>query len=221
MKGSIGIGTLIVFIAMVLVAAVAASVLIQTSSYLQQKAMLTGRTTTEEVSTGLKVVAVYGAIDQIKNAIIKLAIVIEPNAGSAPLDLKATKLMLSNSTVQAELRYDEDCYNNSIEYRDIFDDNYNVWPLSGDPTKLSCAANATITSFGIIVLQDSDGSVRRDSPIINRGDRVALTVNTSGLFNGIGPRTHVTGFVRPEFGAPGVIDFVTPVLYTETRMQLQ
>ena len=219
MRGAIGIGTLIVFIAMVLVAAVAASVLIQTSSFLQQKAMLTGRTTTEEVSTGLKVVAVYGAIDQSANAIIKLAIIIEPNAGSAPLDLKATKLTLSNSTAQAELRYNESCYNNTIEYKDLFDDSYNIWPKFGTTTQ-SCY-NVSITTFGIAVLQDSDGSVRQDSPVINRGDRVALTVNTRDLFGGIGPRTHVTGFVRPEFGAPGVIDFVTPVLYTETRMQLQ
>ncbi len=221
MKGAIGIGTLIIFIAMVLVAAVAASVLIQTSSYLQQKAMLTGRTTTEEVSTGLKVVAIYGAIDRAQNQIIKLAVVIEPNAGSAPLDLGTTKLTISNSTTQAELKYDNDCYNDSIEYKDIFDDNYNVWPKFGNTSTLSCAANATETSYGILVLQDADGSVRQDSPIINRGDRVALTVNVRDLFGGIGPRTHVTGFVRPEFGAPGVIDFVTPVLYTETRMQLQ
>ncbi len=56
--GDMGIGAMIVFIAMVLVAGIAASVLIQTANRLEIQAMTTGQETIGEVSTGLGVTAI-------------------------------------------------------------------------------------------------------------------------------------------------------------------
>jgi len=52
-KGEMGIGTMILFIAMVLVAAIAAALLITTASQLNQRAQETGSIAEQEVSTGM------------------------------------------------------------------------------------------------------------------------------------------------------------------------
>ena len=50
-KAEMGVGTLIIFIALLLVAAVAAGVLIQTAGSLQEKALSTGTQAKSQIST--------------------------------------------------------------------------------------------------------------------------------------------------------------------------
>jgi len=89
-RGSQGIGTLIIFIALILVAAVAAGVLIQTASSLQSKSLDVGRQSQEKITTDIDIVQVF-ANDTSDNVINKsndtLTLVVRLGSGSSPIKL--------------------------------------------------------------------------------------------------------------------------------------
>ncbi|AIJ05859.1 flagellin 3 [Methanocaldococcus bathoardescens] len=205
-KGAMGIGTLIIFIAMVLVAAVAAAVLINTSGFLQQKAMATGKESTEQVASGLMCIGVTGHYDGT-NGIDRIAIYVTPNAGSAPIDLKEAKLFLTYDGESHTLTYNGTT-TQTLGVSDIFGTSVGDW------------SNATAKGYVVGVIQDADGSL--DDGVINKGDIAVLLVNVSQVFGKeIPTRAEVSGQYQPEFGAPAVIQFTTPAAYTNTIIELQ
>ena len=223
-KGAIGIEILIVFIAIVLVAAVSAAVLIQTVGFLQQKATATGRETTKEVASGIRVTKILGYDPTAPGGTIeKLAIYIEPNTGGQAIDLSNLIVTISAEGKAATFNYYSGSFADltSSGVTSIFDDA----AIGG--TNTTPWANLTKASgvpFGILVLQDEDGSVTGNSatPTLNTGDKVVLIINVTDVWgSGFGNRVPVTGEVRPEFGAPGIIEFTTPPAYTEKVVELQ
>ena len=204
--GSIGIGAMIVFIAMVLVAGIAASVLIQTSTTLESQALATGQETTAEVSSGLDVVDIFGK--KVGTTLNWIVITIRPRAGSSDIDLAQTVVEISDSSTKNFLTYDDSTYEDSV---DIDGDLFAYDHFTADNTH-----------FSIIVLEDADGSCDSEtSAVINSGDYVMLGVNTSSCFTGLSVREDIWGLVLPEEGAPGVINFQCPPSFTDTIIELQ
>jgi flagellin FlaB len=201
---------MIIFIAMVLVAGIAASVLIQTSSRLESQAMTTGSDTMEEVAGGMSVEDVSGHVTTDMDL---LAITIRVRAGSPDIDLNHTIIELCDGSTRVLLSYDY-----------AADEHFNA-TVDADGKLFNTGNISTLTNeeFGIIVLEDQDSSISRFNPVLNRGDKVVLTVDAQACFgsNGIPERTNVFGRVIPEIGSPGIISFTTPASYSLTVYDLQ
>ena len=208
-KSAIGIGAMIVFIAMVLVASIAASVLIQTSTQLETQTANTGEQTTSEVATGIAIFDVEGHVNVTSQRIDKFAIVIRPRAGSNNIDLSMSLLEISDSNNKYILTYDSN--------------NYEYTPAIGGIFSTDAFTSLTADDFGIIELKDTDNSSTVSNPVINHGDKLIITVNTSTTFGtgGISSNINIWGRMIPENGASGIIKFRTPASLSEEIYVLQ
>jgi flagellin-like protein len=104
-RGQVGIGTLIIFIALVLVAAVAAGVLVQTSGLLQSQAESTGEDAQSEVGNQISVVGATGSVDTGNNVVDQVDLVVKKSAGSDPIDLEEATIEYTSANASATLTH--------------------------------------------------------------------------------------------------------------------
>ena len=219
---SVGVGTLILFIAMVLVAAVASSILVQTSNSLQIQAQRTGKETTAEVSSGLKVLDICGEYGtrvingNSHSGIHNMTITITPRAGSKDIDLSETLLIITNGTTEYVLRTNSTIpvFANESDGASIFE------KTTQDHPQCSTVFDLPSSEFGIFIVTDYDNTCSPTMPAINKGDKIMLTINLTALFNGVTERTHIWGKIVPEEGGPGVFDFKAPRGFNDVVIDL-
>jgi flagellin FlaB len=204
LNADVGVGALIIFIAMIMVAGVTASVMIQTMNNLQQQAIKTSEDTIRDISSGLQVTFVSGYVQN--STITQLAIFVRPTSASDDVDLTYGILSLSDSTKKVILNYTSTCFSHSIS--------------NGLFGTLN-TSNLTSSEFGVLVIRDIDGSCNATKPVINDEDMVVLLVNTNSCFSGIGTRVDVTGEIYPEHGMHGIIGFTTPSTFVHSIVDLQ
>ena len=106
-SAEVGVGTLIIFIAMVLVAAVAAAVIIGTSGSLQQRAQATGKEATQEVSSNLQIVGMYGQRNTTADNIFNVRAYLTLSAGSQPIDLNQTIIRFNDGQAQRVYKHND------------------------------------------------------------------------------------------------------------------
>lgn len=199
-EAAVGIGTLIVFIAMILVAAVAASVIIQTAENLQQRAYAVGKQTIRDVSSGLQVIEVTGYTDVNKTKIQYLAIAVSPRAGSLDMDLNRTLLYLkldnfSVLSLNLALKVSSNGYTSIFHALDLSQ-------LNG-------------TNYGVISIHDRDDSIMKTNGM-SPTDQAIFLVNLSAVLSetgGLMPGEVLEGTLVPDFGGSGVFVAQAPMAF--------
>jgi flagellin FlaB len=95
-RGQVGIGTLIVFIALVLVAAIAAGVLINTAGFLQNQAESTGQESSDQVTQTLQVQSTLGTVNS--GAVDKIQLTVAKSPGSGAINVNASTIQYVSPT---------------------------------------------------------------------------------------------------------------------------
>jgi len=169
-RGQVGIGTLIVFIAMVLVAAIAAGVLVNTAGFLQATAEDAGQESVDKVTNRLDVVSQHGLVTDAGSSktIDSLNLTVRLAAGSGAVSLEDTTIKYVSDSEAKNLVY-EDATNSAGDELDgnltQYDDSHN-----GDEGLNS-------TEYTAVALDDSDDS---SFPVLNgQADRFELIINAS------------------------------------------
>ncbi len=140
-RGQVGIGTLIIFIALVLVAAVAAGVLVNTSGELQSTAADTGSQAQAEVSNQVDVLSATG-VAGANSPVTKVNLTLKKSAGADEIDLE-----------EATIRYTADSASQTLVFGERSD--------SDGPPNGTAFAVAAVGGTGAspTVLEDTDERV--------------------------------------------------------------
>jgi len=169
-RGQVGIGTLIVFIAMVLVAAIAAGVLINTAGLLQSQAEATGEESAEQVSDRLEVVTVVGVDEEgfgdstgaDQGFINGLELTVRQAPGANDIDLTNAIVEVFAEGEASTLTYADDGHENG-------ESEFGVEGIGDVDETLSS------TSDRAKLLIDLENDVER----LGEGDSVTVTITTS------------------------------------------
>lgn len=185
-EAEMGVGTLLIFIAMILVAAVAAGVLVQTAYQLQQQAETTGDQALKEIATGLRTLATYGVTDANLTTITDLYLKIALSAGSPVINMADVIIEISTGAADDSLAYADGPpvagTFNVTQLRDTYP--YDIW---------------TTTDVGI-----------------TQGDIALIHVNLTANGMGLVTQQTANMLIIPKHGIPTYVDVTTPSVYSNT-----
>ncbi|WP_134672098.1 archaellin/type IV pilin N-terminal domain-containing protein [Halorussus marinus] len=195
-RGQVGIGTLIVFIAMVLVAAIAAGVLINTAGFLQTKSEQTGQESSAQVSNRVQVVSGFGNVTTVGNneRVDYVNLTVMRGSGSDDINLSTATIEWIGPN-DAKTLTSAEKKNAIVKPGDTTAESHSP----GTPG----AANFTVDS-----IKDSDSS----EPVLNsQDDRFKIIMNTTAISaSRLGEGQNVELKLTTQYGAVTVYRATVP-----------
>ena len=207
-RGQVGIGTLIVFIAMVLVAAIAAGVLINTAGFLQSQAEATGQESTDMVSERIDAgesVGIVGA-DTTELKAVKVSVSAAP--GADEIDLSSTTIQAVGPNGQANLVFTSTDAGGTDQESNTFSDGMALNIPQGAFYVIGESGNVLSDSSAVLGAQESYTIVVNPSadPF---GDQASVTMGKT--------TNDVEAFAQ---GEESMLDIVSPASAT-TQVELR
>ena len=223
-----GIGTMIVFIAMVLVAAMAAGVLLQTAGLVQQQAQETGTRAIRDVSTGFVVLNILGdrASDptatttessSYEDTLQFLEIKVSLLAGSSDVAMSNVVVEISDGYTVATLHWKE-----SANYQQEWDG------TRAEATSQLLKQNADADQYTAEELRDPENTyyetttTENDNPdyIVTPGCIIRIFIDCAETGLSIEPQDHIFLKIIPKHGTPTYETFTAPEIYSERYIEL-
>ncbi len=217
-----GISTLIIFIALILVAAVAALVLLQTIGSLQSQAVATGKESKTQVSTQLQVLAVQGRVNIDTNNDLNYVVI------TAKLAPGSDKIRLSNLLLSVK-DGNGDFFRAGIDYNQATTNNPDTNGSSnctnGSPppscesgsvlqgSKISASGAASATKYSVRWLT----TVPSQKIAVSEGDLIEIYYYTNNL---VSTNEKMTVELVPTGGTGSRIELKTPIAFNKTFEQL-
>jgi flagellin-like protein len=170
-KAEMGVGTLIIFIAMLLVAAVAAGVLIQTAGSLQERALATGQQARSQISTNAETIEVSGTDGRDGNLTdFQQYVKLSPGSDAIKLDQVIFTFNTKDNTATLQYRGQNSiCEKNNVN-------GYNTWLAEEIEDDVDNVTAYTLT-------EDIDGDGADDTVIVATGTVLTFQLSTAGEIN--------------------------------------
>jgi flagellin FlaB len=196
-KGIMGIGAMIILIAVLLISAIAAIIIINVGGRLQQRSLNTGKQAEKGTINGVEVVSIMGTDGSAGRDIEHFEVIIKLQPGSDVLNLNNTAVFIHSPGRSQTLVYNES---------------------AGDTANEA----ATTSDFTVEWLTQSD---LYQEGYLSRGEIIKLRFNyfdnsPGDTTGGIGPEQDMELKIVPRTGAVTIISFRTPKHINEQREPL-